>query len=597
MKYRQVIYKFFSIVYLTALVLIAGCNQKDGKKTQIKFDSIENVCEKWLKSNCDSALRCSEVLGLFAKQSDVLKQKFRAARMKGKVYQIIGKHDSALYSFKKMMNFACQEKDTSDILDACSRIYLTFSSLQNNDSASFWLHKGKELSKITRDTAMLAIFESGLGQLYMDAGNKDSALRRFLDAQLFFESNNDTLNTAFSYRNIGNTLKQMEMLDDAIKYYKLALSLQKSLKNIVETAVELNNIAMIYKNYQPDSSRNYFILSMKMLDETGSIENQLMVRFNYANLLKSTKKYSEALEIYSDVYDKCLEANILRGQIISLNMMAKTYSIMNRNEEASVYFSKAINLANENKLSEDLKRLYNEAFSFYLEIGDVKNAKENFQKWEYLSDSLNSIAQMDNIIKYKTLYETEKKEKENKDLKNSIQIKARNNIIFISTGGILLVLLIFILYVYLQRTKYLKLLISRAQLKIEQYDNEAKTKAYAKVDNTKENEIAKAIHRILIDEKLYMNTQLTLEMLADEAKTNRKTLSQTINSSFGMNFNSLINFYRVEAAKKLLVDPLHKNHKMEAIGFIAGFNTRQNFYLAFNKYVGMSPAEYQQKNS
>jgi AraC-like DNA-binding protein len=278
-------------------------------------------------------------------------------------------------------------------------------------------------------------------------------------------------------------------------------------------------------------------------------------------------------------------------------MMAKTYSIMNRNEEASVYFSKAINLANENKLSEDLKRLYNEAFSFYLEIGDVKNAKENFQKWEYLSDSLNSIAQMDNIIKYKTLYETEKKEKENKDLKNSIQIKARNNIIFISTGGILLVLLIFILYVYLQRTKYLKLLISRAQLKIEQYDNEAKTKAYAKVDNTKENEIAKAIHRILIDEKLYMNTQLTLEMLADEAKTNRKTLSQTINSSFGMNFNSLINFYRVEAAKKLLVDPLHKNHKMEAIGFIAGFNTRQNFYLAFNKYVGMSPAEYQQKNS
>jgi hypothetical protein len=32
-----------------------------------------------------------------------------------------------------------------------------------------------------------------------------------------------------------------------------------------------------------------------------------MVRFNYANLLKSTKKYPEALEIYKDVYDKSVD--------------------------------------------------------------------------------------------------------------------------------------------------------------------------------------------------------------------------------------------------------------------------------------------------
>jgi AraC-like DNA-binding protein len=85
-------------------------------------------------------------------------------------------------------------------------------------------------------------------------------------------------------------------------------------------------------------------------------------------------------------------------------------------------------------------------------------------------------------------------------------------------------------------------------------------------------------------------------MLAGKVNTNRKILSATINSYFGMNFNSLINFYRVEFAKKLLINQEYKNIKMEAIGHRSGFSTRQSFYLSFNKYVGMSPAEFQQRN-
>lgn len=584
-------------IVLTCLIFFISCTPKFDKKYDTKFDSLNSISEKWLKSNCDSAMVYALKLKAYSENSNIADQKFRAFSMQGRIFETIGQHDSAMICFKAMLNIATHTKDTSRILEAYNRVYISFSNLSESDSSSKYLQKGRQLSSLKGDTIMLAVFESALGQFFQDNEMNDSANFHFIRAARYFESVNDSSNLALSYRNIGNSLKRLDFLNEAGKYYKKALHLQLKLNNLVETGLDLNNLATIYKALDQDSARIYFLWAMKVLENTKSIESQLMVRFNYANFLKSKNKYDDAMSLYKEVYDMSLENNIIKGQLLSLNLMAKTSSVLNKNKEAQEYFRQAIEIAIKKKSNIDLKRLYREVFEFNLGIGDIEKAREFFGKWEVLSDSLNSAEQKESIIRYQTLYETEKKEKENSELRNNIQIKARNNIIFMSFGLGLFLIMIFLIYVSRQRNKYLKLAISRAQLKIEQYDNEAKTKAYAKVDNTKENEIAKAIHRILVDEKLYMNTQLTLEMLADEAKTNRKTLSQTINSSYGMNFNSLINFYRVEAAKKLLVDPLYKNHKMEAIGFKAGFNTRQNFYLAFNKYVGLSPAEYQQKNN
>lgn len=588
--YSVVIFGLFIIIFY------AGClNDKTSRHDKI-FDSIEDLSEKWLGIHCDSALFYAEQMKECALQSNNIKQKFRAARSIGKAYQAIGMHDSALIFFREMKDCACQLNDTGYILDAYSRLYLEFSSIQNYDSASYYSLNGKEISGIIKDTSMLAIFESSLGQIYFDLENKDSALKCFISAASHFESNNDTLNTAYSYRNIGNTLKKMGMNEDAIIYYKMALGLHRNINNIVESAVEMNNIAVVYKAFNPDSSRIYFLWSLALIDETGSIENKLMIRFNYANLLKSTENYTDALKIYEDVYEKSVKANILRGQIVSLNLIAKTYAALKQNAEAGVYFLKVIDLAKSKGMAEDLKRIYKEVFTFYLETGEINQAREYFGKWETLCDSLKDTYQIENVVKFKTLYETEKKERENIELKNNIEIKNRNNIIFISLGGILIMLLIFILYVFLQRTRYLKLLIARAHLQIEQYNTRKYETKLPADERRQESDLARDIHKILVEDTLCTNTQLTLDMLANELHVNRKILSATINHYFGMNFNSLVNFFRIEVAKKLLLDADFDCMKMEAIGHKSGFSTRQSFYIAFNKFVGVSPTEYRQNN-
>lgn len=583
-------------ILFICLILFISCTPKFDKDHDTKFDSLSSKSEKWLKSNCDSAMVYALKLKAYSENSNIADQKFRAFSMQGRIFETIGQHDSAMICFKKMLNIATDNKDTSRILEAYNRVYISFSSLSENDSSSKYLQKGRQLSSLKGDTVMLAVFESALGQFFQDNELNDSANFHFIRAAKYFESVNDSLNLALSYRNIGNSLKRLDFLNEAGKYYKKALHLQLKLNNLVETGLDLNNLATIYKALNQDSAQIYFLWAMKVLENTKSIEPQLMVRFNYANFLKSKNKFDEAMSLYKEVYELSLENNIIKGQLLSLNLMAKTSSALKKNNDAQEYFRQAIEIAIKKKSNSDLKRLYREVFEFNLGVGDIEKAREFFGKWEVLSDSLNSAEQKESIIRYQTLYETEKKEKENSELRNSIQIKARNNIIILIVGIGLFIILVFFIYISRQKNNYLKLLISRTQLKLEHYRLEADKTSESKNEKIEDNKLEKAIVKLMDEEKVYLNPQLTLEMVAEATSSNRKNVSQAISNCFGMNFNSLINFYRIEIAKKLLVDPDFKNFKMEAIGYKAGFNTRQNFYLAFNKFVGISPAEYQQNN-
>ena len=100
------------------------------------------------------------------------------------------------------------------------------------------------------------------------------------------------------------------------------------------------------------------------------------------------------------------------------------------------------------------------------------------------------------------------------------------------------------------------------------------------------------------NEKLYLNSNLTIGKAAERMKLPIKDLSHYINEERKMNFYEFVNSYRVDEAKRLLEDERLKNLTLEAIGKKAGFNSRASFYRAFIKFVNLSPGEYlsQKKN-
>jgi AraC-like DNA-binding protein len=61
------------------------------------------------------------------------------------------------------------------------------------------------------------------------------------------------------------------------------------------------------------------------------------------------------------------------------------------------------------------------------------------------------------------------------------------------------------------------------------------------------------------------------------------------------NFYDLVNGYRVEEAKRLLLDSKSINYTILSVGFEAGFNSKTTFNTVFKKFTGFTPTEFRDK--
>lgn len=105
-------------------------------------------------------------------------------------------------------------------------------------------------------------------------------------------------------------------------------------------------------------------------------------------------------------------------------------------------------------------------------------------------------------------------------------------------------------------------------------------------------ELYERLRRTMINEQLYLDPQLNLPQLADLLETNTKYLSQVVNYHYGNNLQQFVNVYRIEEAKKRLLDTQYANLTYFAIGQLCGFKNKSTFYKVFKKFTGYTPHEY-----
>lgn len=93
-------------------------------------------------------------------------------------------------------------------------------------------------------------------------------------------------------------------------------------------------------------------------------------------------------------------------------------------------------------------------------------------------------------------------------------------------------------------------------------------------------------------EKAYLKKGYSVRKLADETDIPYTYLSQVINQEYGLNFNELVNKFRIEYAKKLLLEPDAHLYTFEALADRAGFSSRTTFSRAFSRFAGCTPTEF-----
>jgi adenylate cyclase len=94
----------------------------------------------------------------------------------------------------------------------------------------------------------------------------------------------------------------------------------------------------------------------------------------------------------------------------------------------------------------------------------------------------------------------------------------------------------------------------------------------------------------LIDSKApYLESNITLREVADLIDIHPNHLSWLLNNHFGKSFNDFINQYRIDAFKRLALDPKNAHITLIGLAYESGFNSKTVFNTHFKKEMGMSP--------
>lgn len=110
------------------------------------------------------------------------------------------------------------------------------------------------------------------------------------------------------------------------------------------------------------------------------------------------------------------------------------------------------------------------------------------------------------------------------------------------------------------------------------------------------SDIVRLSNELILNNKLYLDTDLTLPKLAAALDLREHSLSKAINDQLNVNFFDYVNSFRVEEARQLLGNPEMRKFTVEHIGRQAGFSSKTTFYRAFKKQCGITPSKFQKRH-
>jgi AraC-like DNA-binding protein len=114
-----------------------------------------------------------------------------------------------------------------------------------------------------------------------------------------------------------------------------------------------------------------------------------------------------------------------------------------------------------------------------------------------------------------------------------------------------------------------------------------------------ETEKKQIFQRILLymkNDQPYLDADVSLVTFSKALNIQPGYISQVINEMFNQNFRDVINSYRIEKAKYLILTGSKINNTILSIAYEVGFNSKSTFNAAFKKHTGFTPKEFKNQN-
>lgn len=132
------------------------------------------------------------------------------------------------------------------------------------------------------------------------------------------------------------------------------------------------------------------------------------------------------------------------------------------------------------------------------------------------------------------------------------------------------------------------LFLKKHQFVLEKY-------AKSSVDASESKKLVSQVKDLFETEQLYLSSNATLNVIAEQLGIQPRILSQAINENEQMNYSEFVNHYRIERAKALLIEPDRMKDKIATIAFDCGFGNLTSFNVEFKSRVKLTPSQYRKQ--
>ena len=319
-----------------------------------------------------------------------------------------------------------------------------------------------------------------LGVAYKNGGKFKEALVLFNEYLPYVLSRKDSLRIGAVYSQFAAVNKELNNLEEALRYYLLALPMYEQVGNKAAVGYTYSGIGLIYKDLkQYDSALNYQLKALEISRATGHPTAMAIDLTNVGNVYFDQKNYDNAMKYYQQSLALDLENNDQWGLGFDYHTIGIVLYEKGEYEKSFEHHNKALTIRKSLGVQADIAASYYELAGVLIELQKEKEAvnhlkeglkiaqqigsndllwngyeiqaKANFAFGHYkeaytslvksmeVKDSLlnaNTFEQMANML---SLYEAERKDAEIIKLQNANLIASarQRNLIFLFTGILL----------------------------------------------------------------------------------------------------------------------------------------------------------------
>lgn len=304
-------------------------------------------------------------------------------------------------------------------------------------------------------------------------GENVESSQRIIESIDLFKSLNDTANLVSASNILAGIYVSTGELNKANLLYEETLTIAIAGKDSVGMAssYEYKGVVRAFKEQYTEAIKFY----LKSLSINLKIGNELDAGITYANIGEAYLRlsdYTNALD-YLKTSENILLRHNFNSALIFVNYCAgESHMRLGQFAKAQKRFDKSLELIKmTGETREESTVLALKAECFALE-GDFNAAYTTHQKYTQAKDSLNSSNQNEQLMQIMSQYEFEKKEQENLFLQQENEIKAKEikskqSVIKLqyAIGGMLLLFLVVVIYLFLKLYKNKQLLDHANQTK------------------------------------------------------------------------------------------------------------------------------------